>query len=170
MLLGKNSLWNKLVQSLMKPYVLHNPKKDTLIFGYGIKHMFGWKIPENGCAAPWCAYGITKGIKKVVFDPSFKKFQPHSTSGWFSGFLRLTTIEGIENIDFSLVTDTSFMFYLCHSLTDLDLSHFDTSKVINMSTMFYGCSSLTTLDVSSFDTSKVGDMSLMFSGTIYEKK
>jgi|GEM_PF-2307702 hypothetical protein len=46
MLLGKNSLWNKLVQSLMKPYVLHNPKKATLIFYYGIKSFYyGIKSP-----------------------------------------------------------------------------------------------------------------------------
>ena len=159
MLLGKNSLWNKLVQSLMKPYVLHNPKKATLIFYYGIKSFYYgiksllrigsiWEIPENiekEYAVPWCV----NGIKKVVFDPSFRKFQPHSTREWFSGLDMLTTIEGLENIDCSFVTDMSIMFYGCSSLTTLDLSNFDTSEDTYMKNMFSRCSSLATLYISS---------------------
>ena len=75
---------------------------------------------------------------------------------------RLEEINGIENWNTSKVTDMSFMFYNCSSLTSLDVSNFDTSQVTNMSSMFYYCSSLTSLDVSNFNTSKVTDMSNMF--------
>ena len=161
-----NSLRNKLVQFLTEAYVLHS-EEDTLIFCYGIKPWLSersiWEIPEDGTwskSAPWCA----NGIKKVVFDPSFKDFQPHSMRGWFAGLTELTTIEGLENLDYSRVTNMKSMFSGCSSLTALDVSKFDTSKVTSLSDMFSGCSSLTTLDVSNFDTSKVGSMSKMFSG------
>ena len=166
-----NSLRNKLVQFLTKAYVLRN-EEDTLIFGYGIKPWLSersiWVIPEYNTwskSAPWCV----KGIKKVVFDPSFKDFQSHSMGSWFSGLKMLTTIEGLENLDTSKVSSMSDMFSGCSSLSTLDLSNFDTSEVGDMSSMFSGCSSLSTLDLSNFDTSKA-IKSNMFSGTIYEKK
>ena len=54
------------------------------------------------------------------------------------------------------------MFWLCSSLTSLDVSKFDTSKVTDMGRMFADCSSLTSLDVSKFDTSNVTNMQWMF--------
>ena len=62
------------------------------------------------------------------------------------------------------VTNMSYMFFNCTSLTELDLSKFDTKNVTNMSNMFYLCSSLTKLDLSKFDTTKVTDMADMFTG------
>ena len=70
----------------------------------------------------------------------------------------------LNSFNTSNVTDISYMFNNCSSLTSLDLSSFDTSKVTNMSDMFYYCSSLTSLDLSSFNSSKVTDMGGMFSG------
>ena len=151
-----SSLWNKFNQSMERYCVVR--KEDTLIFCYG-SNWSAWDIPEHITnRAPWCV----DGIKKVVFDPSFKDFQPHSTRAWFSVLKMLTSIEGLENLDTSKVTDMSCMFCDCSSLTTLDLSNFDTSEVTNMHSMFCRCSSLTTLDVSNFDTSKVTDMSAMF--------
>ena len=127
-------------------------------------------------------------VTKVVFDPSFVAYQPTSTAYWFAGFRKLETIEGLNclttskvtdmshmfegcknltSIDLSLmntenVTDMVCMFAECSSLTSLDLTHFDTSNVTNMGAMFDGCSSLTMLNVNLFDTRKVTDMSSMF--------
>ena len=53
------------------------------------------------------------------------------------------------------------MFYLCSSLTSIDVSNFDTSNVTDMSSMFEDCSSLISLDLSSINTSKVTDMGYM---------
>ena len=179
-----SSLWNKLLEVEPRYCVVH--EEDTLIFCYGT-NCDAWDIPEHIInRAPWCV----DGIKKVVFDSSFKDFQPHSTRAWFSVLKMLTSIEGLENLDTSKVTDMSCMFCDCSSLTTLDLSNFDTSEVTNMHSMFCRCSSLTnldlsnfytpklhtmwsmffccysltTLDVSNFDTSKVTNMSTMFSG------
>ena len=55
------------------------------------------------------------------------------------------------------------MFYMCSSLTTLDVSNFNTGNVTNMYDMFTGCSSLTTLDVSNFNTEMVSNMGGMFS-------
>ena len=64
----------------------------------------------------------------------------------------------------SNVTDMSFMFNGCPTLTSLDVSSFDTSNVTNMNGMFGYCYGLTSLDVSNFNTSNVTDMHYMFGG------
>ena len=56
------------------------------------------------------------------------------------------------------VTDLSFMFYSCESLTTLDLSNWNTSNVTDMGSMFYGCKLLTSLNLSSWNTSNVTNM------------
>ncbi len=66
--------------------------------------------------------------------------------------------EDIDAVDYSNVTDMSFMFIGCSSLEKIP--HLDTSKVTNMRYMFDGCSSLE--EIPHMDTSKVTDMSYMF--------
>ena len=101
-------------------------------------------------------------ITIVVFDASFGDFFPTNTIYWFYLLQSLKSIEGLEHLNTSQVTDMSSMFSGCSSLTSLDLSDFDTSNMKDMKGMFEGCSSLTALDLSSFDTSKVTDMSELF--------
>ena len=81
--------------------------------------------------------------------------------GMFSDCTTLTELD-VSNFDTSNVTDMSSMFYFCENLTELDLSNFDTSMVTVMSSMFYNCRNLTELDLSNFDTSKVTSMNYMF--------
>ena len=80
----------------------------------------------------------------------------------YASFKNLTTIEGLNLLDTSNVTDMSFMFDYCEKLTSLDLSGFDTSQVTKMVGIFRNCSSLTNLDVSNFNTAQVTDMNQMF--------
>ena len=75
---------------------------------------------------------------------------------------KLESIQGMEFVDTSEVTDMSQMFNHCPRLKDLDVSNWDTSKVTDMHDMFNNCRILETLDVSNWDTSKVTDMSSMF--------
>jgi len=108
-------------------------------------------------------------INKAVFDSSFADARPTSTNRWFAvdnsnETSALNSIEGLEYLNTSEVTNMSNMFYGCSGLTSLDLSSFDTSSVTKMGFMFYGCSSLTFLDLRSFDTSSVTDMGFMFLG------
>ena len=99
-------------------------------------------------------------VNKVVFDPSFANTRPTSTYSWFLG-MYIETIEGMNYLNTSEVTNMSSMFYGC-KLTSIDLSHFNTAKVTDMIGMFDSCSELTSLDLSSFNTAKVTSMSTMF--------
>ena len=79
----------------------------------------------------------------------------------FMGCFSLTSLD-LSHLDTSNVTDMSYMFKECDKLTSLDVSGFKTSKVTNMSQMFRSCNKLTSLDVSGFNTSKVTNMEEMF--------
>ena len=72
------------------------------------------------------------------------------------------SIDGLENLDTSLVTNMSSMFQYCKNSTNLDVSHFNTSNVTNMKNMFFGCNNLTNLDVRNFNTGKVTSYFSMF--------
>ena len=87
---------------------------------------------------------------------------PSNSSSLFSGLKNLKKITGLQNLKTNNVTDMSYMFLDCRSLTSLDLSSFDTTNVTNMNSMFHSCLSLKSLNLSSFDTSNVTDMSYMF--------
>ena len=101
-------------------------------------------------------------IKHIVFDKSFSTYTPTSLYGFFKDLTKLETITGLEYLNTEKVTDMSYMFYYCSSLTSLDVTHFNTANVTNMERMFYCCSSLTSLDVTHFNTANVRNMSYMF--------
>ena len=153
-------------------YVQQSGDQQTLTFYYDVNIAFRsdetWGINEKSSSSKpaWAGTNSTsnKAVTKVVFDASFKDFKPTTTEGWFYHLSELTTIEGLENLNTSEVTDMSKMFEGCSSLKELNLSNFNTSKVTSMSSMFYGCSSLKELNVSNFNTSKVTSMSSMFYG------
>ena len=99
-------------------------------------------------------------LTQIIIDPGLIANQ--NSRGLFSFLYNLKTIQGLENLDTSQVTDMSHMFESCQDLPSLDVSHFNTSKVTDMSHMFDNCIELTNLDLSSFDNSQVTDMSNMF--------
>lgn len=99
---------------------------------------------------------------KVVIDDSFKNYKPKSCASWFAGWEKLTSIEGLKNINTENVTEMYDMFSGCSSLQSLDLSGLKTDNVTNMNYMFSRCSSLQKLDLSGFNTSNVTNMSGMF--------
>ena len=101
-------------------------------------------------------------IVHIVFDKSFSTYTPTSLFRFFKNLTKLETITGLEYLNTAKVTDMSYMFSNCPSLTSLDVTHFNTANVTNMSSMFSSCPSLTSLDVTHFNTAKVTDMSYMF--------
>ena len=101
-------------------------------------------------------------IVHIVFDKSFSTYTPTSLFRFFMNLTKLETITGLEYLNTAKVTDMSYMFSSCSSLTSLDVTHFNTANVTNMSSMFSSCLSLTSLDVTHFNTAKVTDMSYMF--------
>ena len=101
-------------------------------------------------------------LEKVVFEESFKKFEPTTLSSFFEELRSLTSISGLENLNTIHVTDMSKMFYNCYELNSLDLSQFNTGNVEKMNEMFYNCHGLNSLDLSAFNTTKVNNMYRMF--------
>ena len=134
--------------------------KETLgeneygIYGVGAKPDWVWKNPN-----------VTK-VTKVVFDPAFANARPTNCYAWFQDYVNLTSIEGIEYLNTSQVTDMHNMFSECSHLQTTDFSGFDTRKVKDMSYMFHNCGSLKSLDISNFNTSEVTDMRGMFESCI----
>ena len=149
----------------LEAYVQRNPEKTTLTFYYDDRRATRtgdtWGIDEkNGYLPAWVGTTITK----VVFDASFKNFQPTTTNRWFSRCRALTTFEGWENLNTEKVKDMGYMFAYCDALETLDLKTFNTQNVEDVYEMFYMCSALKTVHLESFNTGKVKTMFSMFYG------
>ncbi|MBQ2360518.1 MAG: BspA family leucine-rich repeat surface protein, partial [Prevotella sp.] len=84
----------------------------------------------------------------VIFDESFASVLPNSCHGWFDAFHKLATIEGIEYLNTSEVTDMGYMFADCYELSSLDLSSFNLAKVTTVNNMFIFSRELKTIYVS----------------------
>ena len=147
-------------------YACYTPSNTTLTFYYdNLRHTrTGTTFALNsGASFPaWFDGSTNENVTKVVFNSSFADARPTTTHGWFDEMYELTSVQGIENLNTSEVTDMAVMFGDCGELAAVDVSHFDTRKVTTMAYMFYYCSKLTSLDVRGFDTGNVTDMSGMF--------
>ena len=141
-----------------------NTADSTLTFKKGLitnsVTLRGWEATDTGDNPGWLSY--RNYYNKVVFDESFAEARPKSCCAWFLNNTRLRSIEGIEHLNTSEVTDMGWMFYGCTNLQSLDVSHFDTQNVTRMKSMFCGCYLVEELDVSHFNTANVTDMSYMF--------
>lgn len=148
-----------------KAWAKYDNSVKSLTFYYGEKGELGdGEYEMNDDQEPEWITEHKADIVRVVFDVSFASARPKSCNSWFMECEKLEAIDGIENLNTSMVTDMWHMFDNCKSLTYLDLKTFDTHNVLSMSYMFFGCNNLTYLNVSSFDTSKVGNMMWMFAG------
>ena len=134
-------------------------------------------------------------ITKAVIEPSFSSVKIRSGSNWFrstNDVSKLTSIEGLTNLNTSEMTCARNMFGMCRKLTTLDVSGFNTSSmndfqavfntceslknltglqnwnmssVENMIGMFQGCSNLTSLsDIENWDVSHAVSMRALFNG------
>ena len=101
----------------------------------------GVEVTETGDATPLWVSGVQSACTKVIFEKSFVNVKPTSCCEWFFNCTKLTSIEGLTNLDTSEVTNMSYMFQE-YKGEYLDLSSFDTSKVTNMLQMFCACTSV----------------------------
>lgn len=156
-----------------KPYAVVTETEGTkkMTFYYGVKPTSDdtktvLDIPEEMTMYNpiWRIWRDNRGpIKEVIFDESFKQYQPDKCDGWFADFSSLTTITNIQNFDASKVTDMSQMFSGCSSLESIDDFPFNTTNFTDMSYMFYNCTSLKNINLN-FNRENVTDMSYMFYG------
>ena len=113
-------------------------------------------------------YVIVDGIEKDIPANTKKviSFVTDFRFGTKGGSTNNISFIGFTTTDTSAVTDMSYMFYECESLTSLDLSGINTSAVTSMESMFNWCRNLVSIDLSGLDTSAVTDMSGMFASCI----
>ena len=152
--------------SSSKYIATYESSTQTLTF----KENVGETLPENSAWVEdkMTVDAINKNLRNgtivhIVFEKSFSTYTPTSLYRFFMNLTKLETITGLEYLNTANVTDMSYMFFNCSSLTSLDVTHFNTAKVTNMSFMFSRCSSLISLDVTHFNTANVTDMYEMFS-------
>ncbi len=132
-----------------------NPIKEAVEF---------WDVSEakDGSVMAYAVLNDDRKTYTIYLQGTGKIIANKDSSYLFCEFDKLESIEGLEYLDTSNVTNMRYMFYWCTSLVELDVSNFDTSKVTDMNSMLSACTTLTELDVSNFDTSNVTDMSWMF--------
>ena len=123
-----------------------------------------WDVSEasDGSVMAYAVLNEDGSTYTIYIQGPGKIIANENSANLFSGFTQLQSIEGLEYLDTSYVTDMRRMFDNCKKLISLDLSTFNTSNVTNMMSMFSDCSSLTSLKLDDFDTSKVTDMNNMF--------
>ena len=129
---------------------------------------------QNGRVLAYLLNNESDNSKYDLYLMSDGIIYPNTNASYYFAFMdNLETINNLEGLDTSKVTNMSFMFRSTGSSNPnftLDVSTLDTSNVTNMSSMFAytGYSNPNfTLDVSNFDTSNVTGMGGMFSGAGY---
>ena len=98
----------------------------------------------------------------ISFYPSFYNENIKDMSGFFSGCIKLVSID-MSNFQSQNIINMRNLFESCRSLISLDFSNINTKNVLDMKGMFSGDYSLKILDLSSFNTEKVTDLSYIFS-------
>ena len=85
---------------------------------------------------PW--HEKSEETNKIVFDPSFAEYKPTISYGWFTCF-NANSIQGLEYLNTSEVTDMRYMFAGCEYLTQLDLTHLSISENALSSNLCEAC-------------------------------
>ena len=147
--------------------LLDDNGKLTICYDNKKEYQTGTILSEREWSGRWEDVGYIPSdyygqITSCVIDSTVTKYKTEDLSLFFAGLSEMESVEGLEYLDTSNVTDMSWMFSGCSSQTSLNLKNFGTSNVTNMKGMFSYCSALTKLDLSDLDTSKATDMSNMF--------
>lgn len=100
----------------------------------------------------------------VTIDGSFKDVPIVSLEGWFKYRSRLTTVNGMNNLNTTNVGSIKSMFDGCSNLKAIDFSGMDLSNVTNVDKLFNGCSALTQVTMEERQLPKVNSMENVFSG------
>lgn len=165
-------------------YVRYDQKNKTLTFCYdGMKNAGSKEYDDNISCLTYYELPTTRAtagdgepkpdwlsmasnITKVIINPEFKYVKPTNFDYWFLDMTKLTSIEGLTNLNTCNCTSMRHMFTDCELLTELDCTSFDTSKVVDMSDMFGGCEAITAIYVSDkFVTNEVTSLNMFYNCT-----
>ena len=117
-----------------------------------------YMIGDESKRTPWYEYDHTK-VETVIF---VDEVVPTNVGSWFAQCVNLKNLD-LTNLNTTNVTDMSYMFYGCNSLSNITFGEkFNTEKVTDMRYMFAGNLTMVSLDLSNFDTSNVTNMTGMF--------
>ena len=149
------------------PYVVFDSDAKTMTFKYGeqppIDNVQCFTLNSKTYVPNWYIEGeLKKNVTTVVFDKSFAAASPTTCKSWFNGFLQLTEIKGIKNLNTSNVSDMAYMFAGCSNLKSVDLTYMNLQNVEDMSYMFYYCLALNTVYLKGLNTYNVKYMNSMF--------
>lgn len=110
-------------------------------FGEDNGHKF--RVP-TGATPAWKTSSEITSVVKVSFDASLlvDNVPISSFEYWFEGFTSLDKIEGLDNLQKTVVQTMKGMFKDCTSLKNVALSELDISQVTNFDEMFSGCGQL----------------------------
>lgn len=157
-----------LTQAPAEAYAIYTESDHTLTFYYDraryVRSGKSFTLNSGDSTPGWYSAGLSENTTRVVFDSSFADARPTTTKDWFVAMFDLTSIEGMENLNTSEVTNMKDMFSLCRNLESVDVSGFDTQKVTTTNGLFNECNSLQSVDLSGFNTINVTDMQQMFYG------
>lgn len=120
------------------PYVVFDSDAKTMTFKYGeqptIDNKQYFTLNSKTYVPNWYIEGeLKKNVTTVVFDKSFAAASPTTCKSWFNGFLQLTEIKGIKNLNTSNVSDMAYMFAGCSKLKSVDLTYMNLQNVEDMS-------------------------------------
>ena len=149
------------------PYVVFDSDAKTMTFKYGeqptIDNVKCFTLNSETYVPNWSNKDeLKKNVTTVVFDESFAAARPTTCRSWFNGFLQLTEIKGIKNLNTSNVSDMAYMFAGCSNLKSVDLTYMNLQNVEDMSYMFYYCLALNTVYLKGLNTYNVKYMNSMF--------
>ena len=130
--------------------VMYGDKGSNPYYGPNAYNNYKWLVAGE-------SYSGYSSLTTVTIDASCQNFTGTTLEYFFCSWNALTTINNLENLNMSEVTNMSVMFTACRSMTSFDLSGLNTAKVTKMYQMFSSVP-VETLDLSSFNTANVTDM------------
>ena len=137
--------------------ISNSSSQNKKVYGYLVDS--GLTIEETDTST---STTTSKTLYNLYIVSEVPIFAPINSGYLFESFKNSISIEFNDNFNTSKVTNMTWLFGNCSSLTSLDLSNFNTSNVTDMYRLFSSCSSLATLDLNNFNTSNVTDMMYMF--------
>ena len=131
-----------------------NKYNDKIIINYKIQDkikLFGYDFIINN----------KDNCKMIIEDKEYELKEYFESKNLKNKNILIVELKGISNI-----TNMSWMFYKCSSLTSLpNINNWNTANVTNMNHMLSECSSLTSLpNINNWNTANVTDMICMFYG------
>lgn len=125
------------------PYAVYNTINSTLRF-YNDEYFLdnisesttSYGLNDDGISPGWISDSYRNNITNVLFTSSFKTTRPTSMNNWFA-LPNLRSIDGLEYLNTSEVTNMDSLFYSNYSLPYIDISSFDMGKVSKREQMFW---------------------------------